>query len=288
MRENIHYSKTISSKILPYIEEAISVLESINIPVTEEITFYTEKNVNHKIKLYGSTSSVLVSETSDWTTGDYPNITLSKKKYYITIKNKIIEDKDLCINVIIHELLHVKSRLNGENEGHGIQWNTLADLVSQNTMYNICRFNTVNPVKEMNSFFSLTREEQKTLLEKMKAENNPELFDKSVSIYFSLLDTSLKNDFTFYFIENRVIKDKDFTLLPLKELLPYVMLNDRIICKLVNRYLIGNYDYTIDTPTKSSRFVSILELPNSYDDTKELSNLIRIVNSHNEQRFMYA
>lgn len=288
MRENIHYSKTISSKILPYIEEAISVLESINIPVTEEITFYTEKNVNHKIKLYGSTSSVLVSETSDWTTGDYPNITLSKKKYYITIKNKIIEDKDLCINVIIHELLHVKSRLNGENEGHGIQWNTLADLVSQNTKYNICRFNTVNPVKKMNSFFSLTREEQKTLLEKMKAENNPELFDKSVSIYFSLLDTSLKNDFTFYFIENRVIKDKDFTLLPLKELLPYVMLNDRIICKLVNRYLIGNYDYTIDTPTKSSRFVSILELPNSYDDTKELSNLIRIVNSHNEQRFMYA
>ncbi len=288
MRENIHYSKTISSKIIPYIEEAVSVLESINIPVTEDITFYTERNVNHKIKLYGLTSSVLVSEASDWTTNDYPNITLSKNVYYITIKNKIIEDKDLCINVIIHELLHVKSKLNGENEGHGIQWNKLADFVSQNTKYNICRFNTVPPVKEMNSFFSLTREEQKTLLAKMKTENNPELFDKSVSIYFSLLDTSLKNDFTFYYIENRVIKDKDFTLLPLKELLPYVMLNDRIICKLVNRYLIGNYDSTLDTPTKSSRFVSILELPNSYDDTKELSNLIRIVNSHNEQRFMYA
>lgn len=132
MRENIHYSKTISTKIIPYIEEAISILESINIPITEDITFNTERN------------------------------------------------------------------------------------------------------------------------------------------------------------ENRIIKDKSFAWLPLNELLPYVMLNERVVCKLVKRYLIGNYDNLLNTPNKCSRFVSILELPISYDDTKELNNLIGILNSRNEMRFQYA
>lgn len=282
MRENIHYSKTISTKIIPYIEEAISVLELINIPITEDITFNTERNVNHKINLYGLTEYALVPT--------FPGMRLTKENY-ISIKNKIIDDKDLCINVIIHELLHVKTRLDGVEgvkQGHGNRWAKLADYVSQNTKYNICHYGGLSPVKEPNSFFSLTREEQRTLLAKMEEEHNPELFDKSLSIYFSLVDNNLKNEFTFYYIENRIIKDKSFAWLPLNELLPYVMLNERVVCKLVNRYLIGNYDNLLNTPNKCSRFVSILELPNSYDDTNKLNNLIGILNSHNEMRFQYA
>ncbi len=282
MRENIHYSKTISTKIIPYIEEAISVLESINIPITEDITFNTERNVNHKINLYGLTEYALVPT--------YPGMRLTKENH-ISIKNKIIDNKDLCINVIIHELLHVKTRLDGVEgvkQGHGNRWTKLADYVSQNTKYNICHYGGLSPVKEPNSFFSLTREEQRTLHAKMEEEHNPELFDKFLSIYFSLVDNNLQNEFTFYYIENRIIKDKSFAWLPLNELLPYVMLNERVVCKLVNRYLIGNYDNLLNTPNKCSRFVSILELPNSYDDTNELNNLIGILNSHNEMRFQYA
>lgn len=261
-----------SKKIIPYIEESLSILESLDLTVREDVTFYTARLVSKGRLGY-----------SQLRYDDF---------YSVCIDKSILDDKDECTNVIIHELLHVKSKNTGDNMGHGRWWSRLANFVSAHSKYNISRYARANPtIKEPNSFFNLSKEKQKKLYEKMKEENNSELLDKFYSIYFSLIDVNLKDDYTFYFIENRILKSKDFAYLSFNELFPSTAVNDRIRWGLVNRYLTGKYDDILDTPSKAIRFHYLFKLPFNGDDPENRKELLKmhspfdIVARHTELRF---
>lgn len=272
MRDNIHFSESMSKRIIPYIEESLSILESLDLTVTEDVTFYTCR-ITRKGWL-------------GYSQHRYDD------SYSVCINKSILDDKDECTNTIIHELLHVKSKNTGDNMGHGRWWNRLANYVSAHSKYNISRYARVNPtIKEPNSFFNLSKEKQKKLYEKMKEENNSELLDKFYSIYFSLIDVNLKDDYTFYFIENRILKSKDFAYLSFNELFPFTAVNDRVRWGLVNRYLIGKYDDILDTPSKAIRFHYLFKLRFNGDDPENRKELLKmhspfdIVARHTELRF---
>ncbi len=272
MRENIQFLNSKTKKIIPYVEESLSILESLNLTVTENVMFH----------VCSPSHPGALGQTHHYS---------SKNKYVITISPKIIDDKDECTNTIIHELLHVKSKGKGINRGHGKWWNRLANLVSYSSKYNIARYAEVPPVKESNSFFRLSKEKQKLLFEKMKEENNPELLEKFHSIYFSLIDNNQKEEYTFYYIENKIIRNKDLPYLPVKDLFPSIAVNDRVRWGLVNRYLTGQYDDVLDTPSKSSRFHYLFSLPFNGDDPDNVLDAFKryqalnIVKNHTESRF---
>ena len=94
--------------------------------------------------------------------------------------------KEVYINTIIHEILHVLTNLKGGDGGHGKDWEYLASYVSQNTKYNITRYVYENrsPIKEKNSLFGLTELEQREKISKMMELDQEELFTKFILFIF--------------------------------------------------------------------------------------------------------
>lgn len=291
LRENIHICSEKLMNFIPYIEESLDLLDSLGLTVTEDVDFYQDDeylreycDYRERLKYVKSLGCTYCRHNRD--------------KYKIYLRSSILCDKDNCTNTIIHELLHVKTKGKGNNGGHGKWWTRLAKLVSSNSRYNITRYYDGHSVKDETSFLHLTEVEQSKLFEKMKEENNPELFDKFDSVYLTLINDSLRDEYTIYYIENRILKDKDFPVISWSRFFPTVGVNDSVRNTIAHRYLTGKYDDLLDTPSKASHFHYFFLQPykseevNSYSlrfqDSSEAYNcnkLYRTICIHTEQRF---
>lgn len=146
----------------------------------------------------------------------------------------------------------------------------LASYVSQNTKYNITRYVYENrsPIKEKNSLFGLTELEQREKMSKMMELDQEELFTKFDSIYFSLRDNKLQDEYAIYYIEKYIMTDEkrlnfDF---------PYFAFNNKCRKILAERYLNGCYDKILNTVNKTYLFDSKFSLKPEYVKVSEYTN----------------
>ncbi len=242
MRKNIHLDKTVIEPIESYIEEALDLLDSIDINVEQKITF--------KFKSVRRPSYGLAMKNGEG--------------YLIVLNSKIHQDKDGYMNTIIHEIVHVLTDLKGGCNGHGKEFNRIGRYILEKTKYNVTRYAYKGAERiNDNPFLSLNPADQSDLLNSMIIRNDAELIRSFKDIYFSLAEIDSRNKLAIYYMENHLFKKQDLVKAFCLEF-PYYINNAKLRKELSKNYLDGRYDSVLDTFAKCVQFEGLFALKKEY------------------------
>lgn len=104
----LHFTEQ-GKRLIPFVEVAMEVLFDSEIRVIDYVTFDVEDMTNSAPDCFGYTCK---EDKPEELTDDIFH--LERGLYRVVINEKLLLDKDRCINTIIHQFLHVQSKLEGK------------------------------------------------------------------------------------------------------------------------------------------------------------------------------